>query len=177
MTTSNHIIGESIAASAGLAVSYADRLLTGVTADKFARFAPVGNSVVTSNHPCFILGHLSLYAPRVVAELDGDAKAIQPSETFVTAFSKDAVCVDDPDGTIYPAMDEVVSAFRSSHQVAIDLLPTVEDSVFHQPNPNDAMREKFPTIAAMHSFYLGGHIMIHMGQFSAWRRMMGMPAA
>ena len=35
----------------------------------------------------------------------------------------------------------------------------------------------FPTAAAMFSFFLCGHPMMHLGQWSAWRRVQGMPPA
>ncbi|MCA9137183.1 MAG: DinB family protein [Planctomycetales bacterium] len=177
MTDSNHLIGNMIAASTRLGISYAERLLTDLDADQFARFATVGGTTIESNHPCFIFGHLSLYAPRVVRELGGDTSGIAPSETFDTLFNKDAKCVDDPDGSIYPSMDEVVAAFRSGHQRAIETLEQAADGLFALENPNEAMRSKFPTTGAMHAFYLGGHFMVHMGQLSAWRRMMGLGAA
>lgn len=177
MTNSSHAIGDLIAASTQLALGYTDRLLSGVSADQFACFATVGDTVIQSNHPCFLLGHLSLYAPRVVGELGGDTSAIDPSANFVKLFNKDAKCIDDSDGSRYPSMDEVVAAFRAGHEQAIETLTQSADELFHKPNPNEAMRGKFPTIGAMHAFYLGGHVMLHIGQFSAWRRMMGMGAA
>ncbi|MCO8121875.1 DinB family protein [Stieleria sp. TO1_6] len=177
MTDSPAPIGNVIAASARLGLGYAERMLSGVDADQFARLAKIGDTVIDSNHPCFILGHLSLYAPRVVTELGGDASAIAPSERFVKCFNKDAKCIDDVDGSLYPSMDEVANAFRDGHQVAIETLLKTDDSVFHAENPNEAMRAKFPTVGAMHAFYLGGHLMLHIGQFSAWRRMVGLGAA
>ncbi|KAA5542803.1 DinB family protein [Roseiconus nitratireducens] len=152
-------------------------MLAGVSQRQFARFAIAGNTVIESNHPCFILGHLSLYAPRVVSELGGDCSGIEPTEEFVRHFSKDARCVDDPDGNIYPSMEQVVETFRQGHAAALQTLQQTPDAVFQQPNPNERMQEKFPTIGAMHAFYLGGHFMLHIGQFSAWRRAMGLGAA
>jgi hypothetical protein len=177
VTNSSPAIGNIIAASTRLGLGYADRLLTDVGGDQFARFATVGDTVVESNHPCFILGHLSLYPSRVVSELGGDASAIEPSDAFVKLFDHNATCADDRDGTLYPSMDEVVSVFRGAHQQAIETLQRSGDELFSPENPNEKMREKFPTIGAMHGFYLGGHLMVHLGQFSAWRRMMGMGAA
>jgi len=174
---SNVNIGPMIAASARLGLGYADRLLAGVNEQNFARFATVGQIVVESNHPCFVFGHLSLYAPRVVSELGGDASSIQPSERFVELFNKDAKCVDDPAGSRYPAMDEVVTAFRNAYEKAVATLEASADDLFEKENPNEAMRGKFATTGAMHGFYVGGHLMIHMGQLSAWRRMMGLGPA
>ncbi|MEO1526702.1 MAG: DinB family protein [Planctomycetota bacterium] len=171
------MIGPNISASTRLAVGYVERLLADVTNENFARFASPGGVTVESNHPCFILGHLSLYAPRVVKELGGDVSGIEPTESFQTLFSKTATCVDDPDGTVYPSMDEVVDAFRAGHERAVSVLDQTDDATFAVDNPNEAMRAKFPTMGQMHAFYLGGHIMMHLGQFSAWRRFIGLGAA
>lgn len=170
-------IGPMIAASARLGLGYAERLLKDVKPEQFARFARIGDRVIESNHPAFIYGHLSLYACRVIDGVGGDASPYQPSAKFIKAFSKDAVCVDDPDGTIYPAMDEVTSALLDSYRAAADALEAADDDLFGVENPNAAMREKFPTAGAMHTFYVGGHFMLHMGQMSAWRRAVGMGPA
>jgi hypothetical protein len=39
------------------------------------------------------------------------------------------------------------------------------------------MRELFPTIGSVQAFYCGGHMMMHLGQMSAWRRMEGLGTA
>ncbi len=176
MTSSNNI-GPIIAASARLGMGYADRMLTGIESSQFSQFAQVGGTVVESNHPCFILGHLSLYAPRIVGELGGDTSSIEPSDVFVKHFNKDAQCTHDPDHSIYPSMDKVVAAFRAGHEKAIETVEQADDGLFIKENPNEGMRGKFPTVGAMHAFYLGGHFMVHMGQMSAWRRMMGLGSA
>ncbi len=170
-------IGPMIAASARLGLGYAERLLTDVSPDRFARFAQIGDTVIQSNHPAFIYGHLSLYAPRVLQNLGLDASAFQPSDKFQELFSKDAKCVDDPDGSIYPAMDEITSALLQSTRAAADALDAAADNVFSTENPNEAMRGKFPTLGAMLGFYMGGHFMLHMGQMSAWRRAEGLGPA
>lgn len=176
MNNSN-LIGGMIAASARLGLGYADRLMSGVTQENYARFAVGGDRTIESNHPCFILGHLSLYPCRVVEQLGGDASSIMPTETFDKLFNKDAKCVDDASGDLYPSLESVVETFRGAHELAISTLEQTSNEVFDAENPNEGMRAKFPTIAAMHGFYLGGHVMLHMGQLSAWRRAMGMAAA
>ena len=165
-------IGPMISASARLGLGYAERLLTDVKPDQFARFAKVGDTIIESNHPAFIFGHLSLYAGRVIEQLGQDGSAYEPSVAFNEVFSKDAKCVDDPHGTIYPAMDEVVRKLMEGYRAAADALDMADDSVFMNENPNEAMRGKFPTNGAMLGFYVGGHFMLHIGQLSAWRRAM-----
>lgn len=167
--------GLCIADSLKLTLGYAERLLKGISADQFARFANISGTVVNSNHPAFILGHLALYGPRIASELGGEAVTIP--ESFDPVFSHTVTCVDDPDGTIYPTMDEITTVYFSSYQKALAALETATDEQLAVPNPTEAMIPKFPTMGSMQSFYVGGHMMIHLGQLSAWRRMMGMEPA
>lgn len=170
--------GSTIADSLALTIGYAERLQSGLTAGRFARLAAPGGVTVSSNHPAFVFGHLGLYGPRIVEQLGGDAAAIVPSPRFVEVFNKDATCVDDPDGTIYPAMDEVTGQFFRGYRAALEALRAAGDAVFEQPNPlGGRMTELFPTLGSMHAFYCGGHAMMHLGQLSAWRRMEGLGPA
>jgi hypothetical protein len=169
-------LGNLIADSLGVSLGYADRLLRGVTVERFARFASPGGIVVESNHPAFIYGHLSLYAPKVLLQIGHPAPAV-PGE-FGVVFSKDATCRDDPDGDFYPAMDEVLDFFREGYRMVTGALRSTPDDAFDRANPAEGrMRELFPTIGSVQTFYCGGHMMMHLGQVSAWRRMEGLPAA
>lgn len=166
-----------IAASADLGLVYAERMMTGITPENFARFASVQGQVIQSNHPAFIFGHLSLYSNRVIQQVGGDATDYMPSDRYVEVFSKDAQCVDDPDGSIYPSMEEVMSFCLAGYRAASEALKAADDACFHAENPNEVMRPRFPTNGAMIGFYVGGHFMVHMGQLSAWRRMCGLGPA
>lgn len=170
------MIGSMIADSAKLSVGYIERLLQEVTPSQFGRFANIGGQAIQSNHPAFILGHLTLYPARVVSELGGDASAIAPSEKDEALFSPAATCLDDPDGTLYPPMAEITNKFFTAHELAIETLLASDDALFAIANPNQGMRDKMATLGAMHAFYMGGHMMIHVGQFSAWRRAVGLGA-
>lgn len=170
-------IGPMIAASAKLGLGYATRLMADIDASQFSSFARVGDQIVPSNHPAFVCGHLSIYPARIVKELGGDASAIEPSAEWLELFSPSATCVDDPNGTSHPGKAELVSVMTQNYEAAIAALEAASDDAFAPPNANEKMRSKFPTIGAMHAFYVGGHFMVHMGQVSAWRRMIGLPPA
>ena len=170
-------IGPMIAASAQIGIGYGERLLKDIKPEQFARFAKIGDTVIQSNHPAFIFGHLSLYGCRVMENLGVDATDHQPTEVFTNVFSHQAECLDDPDGAIYPAMDEITEAFFSSYKAAVETLNNAPDERFGEENPNEVMRDKFPTKGAMLGFYVGGHVMMHIGQLSAWRRAMGLGPA
>jgi hypothetical protein len=166
-----------IAASARLGLGYAERLLSGVQPDQFARYARIGDRVIESNHGAFIYGHLSLYSPRIIQQLGGDASRFTPSSRCQELFSKDARCVDDPEGTIYPAMSDITTALLDGYRAVVEALERADDPLFLLENPNSVMRDRFPTLGAMHAFYVGGHFMLHMGQMSAWRRAIGLGPA
>lgn len=168
------MIGSMIADSAKLILGYAEKLAADIPADQFARFAEISGQTIESNHPAFVFGHLSIYPSRIVTDLGGDASAIAPSEKYEALFSPSAVCLDDPDGKLYPAMEEIKEKFFAAHHAAIGALLDADDEQFAAENPNEQMRSKFGTKGSMHAFYLGGHVMIHMGQISAWRRATGM---
>lgn len=170
--------GNSIADSLNMSLTYGKRMLTGVTPLIFAKFARPGNQVIESNHPAFVYGHLSLYAARIIDQLGGDSSSIQPSEKFQALFSKDAKCQDDPEGTIYPPMEEITDAFYQGYDAAMAALRAAPDEAFQAPNPmGGRLTELFPTIGSMQAFYVSGHLLMHLGQISAWRRMQGLGAA
>lgn len=134
--------------------------------------------MIESNHGAFIYGHLSLYGPRVVEQLGADTSTITIPDGFQTLFSKDAQCQDDPQGTIYPPMEVITQFFFSGYRAAVETLRATTDETLNRPHPTGGrMAELFPTMGSMHNFYCGGHFMLHIGQMSAWRRMMGLGPA
>lgn len=169
-------LGNVIADSLDLSLSYGERLLKDVTADKFARYATVGGVTVEANHPAFVYGHLCLYGPRILMQLGIDGPAVPAG--FEPLFSKEAKCVDDPTGAIYPAMEKITTAFFDGYRAAVSSLRSLPDSALQVPNPLEGpMAVKFPTLGSLQNFYAGGHLMMHLGQISTWRRMMGLGPA
>jgi len=171
-------LGSIIAASASLTPIYAERLLAGIQAADFARFARPGGVSVVSNHPAFVLGHLAIYPARVMERLGrpvGDAAA---PPGFEELFKAGAECRDDPQGSIYPSMQTITDAFFKGYRVATAAIAEAADAQLAGSNPAEGrLRELFPTLGAMMGFYICGHPQMHLGQMSVWRRMMGMPAA
>lgn len=169
-------LGNIIADSLAVSLAYGDRLIRGVPEDRCARFAAPGGVVVASNHPAFIYGHLSLYAPKVLQQIGHPAPPVP--EHFEVVFSKDAACRDDVDGDLYPPMAEVLAFFSEGYRMVTGALRSTPDAAFDKANPAAGrMRELFPTVGAVQAFYCGGHMMMHLGQMSAWRRMEGLGAA
>jgi hypothetical protein len=163
---------------AGVSQRYARRLLVGIPVDRFARFAAPGKQVVESNHPAFVLGHLSLYPVNVVRLLGLDTASVQPTDRYAALFSKDAKCQDDAHGIIYPSIQEVSNVFFSTYEIALSAMRNATDSQLAVENPVDTpLKQVCQTLGSMLGFYLTGHVAVHLGQLSTWRRMEGMPPA
>jgi len=171
-TTQNELIADGLRLSIGLG----EKLLGGVSPDMFGRMASPGGTTITSNHAAFIYGHLAFYAPRVI-QMAGGPKTQGP-EGFADLFADGVDCVDDADGTHYPAMNLVTKAFFDGYNAALEAVNAANPEVFDRPNPTGgSLTEKFPTIGSMCGFMSCGHVMLHMGQMSAWRRMHGLRPA
>lgn len=150
---------------------YADILLKDIKAETFARKP----DAIDTNHPAFVYGHLALYPERLL-DLIGQGSLAQPDQKFMDAFAAGKPCIDDSEGTVYPAMDAIVARFRLRHEAVLSPLADAPDEVFARTNPNEKMRDRFPTIGMLCTFLVNGHIMMHLGQISAWRRCMGLPS-
>lgn len=173
-------IAQIIVAQSRTVTRNAERLLTGIRPDQFGRFAVTGGVVIKSNHPAFAFGHLALYPKKALA-LVGDSlpAAVNYPPQYDELFKAGVECRDDVNGTLYPKMEEIAKHFFDATNAAMESIATISDEVLLRENPAEQrLRDRFATIAAMMTFYLGGHAQLHLGQVSAWRRAMGLgPAA
>ena len=171
-------IGSIIADACSPGIRYGKRLLVGIPDDRFARLAAPGGKPIQSNHPAFVIGHLCLYPVRVFDLLGQDSAPAKPPGNYPAMFSKDAVCMDDPTGVHYPRQHELTENFAQFYGAAMDLLRRTDDQRLLAENPIDnPMKLICPTLGALLAFYVTGHVMSHLGQLSAWRRMEGLPPA
>lgn len=171
-------IGSIIAPGARLGQVYAENLLAGVNQENYARFARPGEAPVKANHPAFILGHLSLYPVRIMQHLELEPGTTAFPSHYESLFKAGVECQDDPDGKIYPPLEELRTRYFDSYQTAMAAVESADDQLFDLPNPAEGrLRELFPTIGAAIAFYLIGHVQVHLGQWSTWRRGMNLPPA
>ena len=165
---------ESLIPPARMALGLSELLIKDVKPEIFARKPSVGGKVIQANHAAFNFGHLALYPARWLAALGLDGSKLAPPTGFEDLFAAGKECRDDPEGTIYPAMNAVMETFFSSHRAALEVIKGVDDAVFAKPNPREASRERLPTLGAAMIFYSSSHMMIHLGQVSTWRRCFGL---
>jgi hypothetical protein len=149
-------------------LGYAEILLKDIPADKFGHMPHPD-----MNHPAFCIGHLSIYPDKVLGMIaKGDLAIAKPE--YDELFDQTVKCVEQ-DGR-YPAKDEIVSHFNDRHTALLNVLGDITDDVLAQPNPT-GLASKLPTMGSMVNFMVHGHIMLHLGQVSAWRRAVGLGSA
>ncbi|MBI5864519.1 MAG: DinB family protein [Planctomycetes bacterium] len=171
-------IGKVLAPAARLSLGYAERLLVGLRPGQFARHARPGGTEIRSNHAAFVYGHLALYPAKILAPLGQPIGDATTPPQYEALFKNGVECQDDPNGSRYPSMDEICTIFRRGYTAAIAAVEQAGDAALLAANPSGGrMGELFPTLGSMLNFYLTGHVQVHLGQVSAWRRALGLPPA
>lgn len=156
---------------------YAERLLKDISPETFARKPVVQGQVVDTNHPAFVYGHLAIFPVQLAAMMELPTDGMEMPPSYSELFSIGAVCVDDVDGTVYPAMAEVVEGYFTSYDRLLTAIKEVDPAVLTRPLENPQRRERFGTIGAFTTYLLLAHPQSHFGQVSVWRRCMGLGAA
>lgn len=179
-------LAETIVSATRLTQKYAEDLLRGVEPHMFARKPTwgLGGKEIDCNHGAWIYGHLALYPPILVAGMGGAGGVGGAGKTgtpavpgnFDALFKNGTRALDDPSGTLYPPMETIVRAFVDGHRAAIASLERMSDADLTRANTGPSA-ERFPTVGARANFLLNNHVMSHLGQFSTWRRCMGLGSA
>ena len=162
------MFSDTVVPIAKTSMMFAEAVTKDIPADQFGR-KPDG---VNTNCPAWVIGHLGAYPGWVVSMLTGTAPPEDPETQAM--FGHSSECKDDQAGTIYPSKDELLKKFNAGMQAVIDALPKASEAALSAPNPNEQMRDRFPTVGSLAAFMVGSHNMMHLGQISAWRRCMGL---
>lgn len=171
------LVAEIIVTGAKRGRGLADKLVVGVTPEMFARLPKADGHFIQTNHPAWALGHLALYPARIMRMMGLDGDAIAAPAAWDTLFKNGTECRDDVEGKLYPAMESVVTAFRRGYDTVLEQALTLDDAAFAKPTPEENYRQAFPTVGTVVNFMVQSHVMMHLGQVSAWRRMMGLGPA
>lgn len=123
------------------------------------------------NHPAWILGHLAVTGEAAVSLLGGE-KALPAAwgELFGPGSKHTAL------RSAYPSKAELLRAVEDIYAKARELASTADADRLARPNPSERFSQHLPTVGDAVAFLLTGHLGVHLGQFSSWRRMIGLPA-
>lgn len=171
------LFAPSIVAASARSLTLAEKLLVGIAPRNFARKPAFGPIVVDTNHPAFVYGHLALYPGRVMRNLGLELGPAATPGQFEDLFKAGTECHDDPEGKIYPAMNEISEVFFRAYRHAHTVIAELPDAVFEKQTPEERYRAYFPTLGGLSAFMLNNHLTMHLGQVSTWRRCFGLASA
>lgn len=148
-------------------LDYADKLLEGIEDSSLADLPAPG-----LNHPAWIVGHLGLVSDYGL-QLLGRPTAC--ARSWHVLFGPGSTA--EPDRARYPAKVELVEAMRRGYETLAGAAAEADPAAMAAPHPFEVrfLREGLPTAGQLLSHILTTHIATHLGQFSAWRRLRGMP--
>jgi hypothetical protein len=122
------------------------------------------------NHPAWILGHLAYSGDAAVGRLGGQ-KTLADGWTQKYGPGSRLLAVRAE----YPPKKELLLILEERFEHARRLAAVATKEHMAHPNPNPRMKAGLPTVGDSVAFLLTGHLAVHLGQLSAWRRMVGMP--
>ncbi len=121
------------------------------------------------NHPAWIFGHLAYSGDGAVGALGGQKTLSREwLQRFAGGSKPTAVRAD------YPPQEELLRVLDERFEQARQLAAAASPERVALPNPNARLKEGLPTVHDVVTFLLAGHLGIHLGQLSAWRRMIGL---
>lgn len=142
---------------------YARLLVADVPEEEFAEQPAPG-----LNHPAWTLGHLAGAADFALSCLG--AQPVAP-DGWAAMFSPGTV--PDPNRGAYPTKGELLNGYEAAHAALDAAAAAADPQQMAKPNPSEMMRARLPTLGDLIACVLTTHEAGHLGQLSAWRRMMG----
>jgi hypothetical protein len=124
------------------------------------------------NHPAWILGHLAIaidYALQCVGE-----RGICPPEwhKLFGPGSKPST-----DRAAYPSKAEMLTVIDAGHARVSELARSADPERMAKRHtvPFEFLQQNLPTVGDLLAHLMTTHVAVHLGQLSAWRRLMGLP--
>jgi hypothetical protein len=143
---------------------YAQALLADIPDARLAEQPAAG-----MNHPAWVIGHLANTYDFMGSFFDLDA-ACEPQWKALFAGGTQPVTQRD----VYPDKATLLDALQSGHKRVAQAFTEASEETFSAPLTIDRLKDRFPTVDKMVTFGLTMHEGLHLGQVSAWRRLLGM---
>jgi DinB superfamily len=142
------------------------RMLVGDIADERMAEQPLPGV----NHPAWVLGHLAFSADRARGLLGAEKELPAEWTRQFGPGSKPSASRSD-----YPPKDELLRAVEKGFERLRQQATAATPEQLAQPTTNPYTKDALPTVKEGVAFLLTGHLGVHLGQLSTWRRMTGLP--
>lgn len=147
-------------------MGYAQKLIGDLRPEQFTLQPAPG-----MNHPAWVLGHLGL-VERMAGQLLGLDQPVSDEEQGLFGIGS----APTAEAGRYPPGSALMDLWAAAH-AAVDAALAAEGTQahFNAVFPMESMRGMFPTVGDGVVFMSTAHVGIHLGQISAWRRVLGLP--
>lgn len=147
---------------------YGPKLVADLTDEQLV-LQPAPANQAPANHPAWVFSHLNAYLPVIEAIIAGN-EFEDPKQHAFGMLSK-----PQADRSLYPAKEELVTAFTTGHERIAKLLQSADDSILEQAIQLPRWQSVMPTAGIALPYLMLNHENMHLGQLSTWRRVQGMP--
>ena len=148
--------------------AYGERLLSDVS-DEQMTLQPAGDRELPLNHPAWALSHMNLYLPVIQAVIKGETFEDPKGHRFGMESQP------ENDASLYPSRDELLNQWTEGHDTVCDLLSNGTNAIFERPVVLERWAAIMPNAGICLPYLMLNHENTHLGQISAWRRVLGMP--
>lgn len=143
---------------------YARKLVANIPEEKFAHQPAPG-----SNHPAWILAHLSGYHDTLVKLIRGEPFDDPKGHRFGMQSKPEAGLA------VYGSKASLVAEYERGHAAVADALMAMDPARFEAATPLERWKPMMPKVGHVLAYVMLVHVSTHLGQLSAWRRVQGMP--
>jgi uncharacterized damage-inducible protein DinB len=126
------------------------------------------------NHPAWVLGHLLQVDCAFLQLITGEAPPAFIDDAWRATYGAKSEPVGDR--SKYQPKQFYIEKLAAVREKIVAKLKGMTPEDFHQPHPDPARRERFPTVGHAVMLYGTWHEAYHSGQLSTWRRVQGLPA-
>ncbi len=149
-------------------MDYAAKLIADLSEDQM--IAQPSGSAAVANHPAWVLSHLNVYLPIMEALIEG--RAFEDPKTHEFGMQSKP----ELDRSRYAAKDRLITEYLSGHERVIDKLRAGGPAALELPTSLERWQPLMPQVGIVLPYLMLVHENTHLGQLSAWRRILGLPA-
>lgn len=150
-------------------LDYGAKLVADLSNDDMLR-QPAAGLPAPMNHPAWIFSHLNVYVPIIECLIRGQSFPDPKGHRY----GMQSRPLDD--ASEYAPKDQLIGEFVDGHQRIIDLLEKSEDSILSKPVSLERWQPVMPLVGIALPYLMFFHENGHLGQISAWRRVLGLPS-
>jgi len=131
---------------------------------------PVQELSAPMNHAAWVASHLMTYRPIIAALAAGKTFDDPLDHPFGMKSSPQA------DRSVYATKSALLAELTTGRDAVVAAVSSAADSVWAAPVTLERWQSRWTSTGMAVSFLMLNHENMHLGQLSAWRRAMGLPA-